>query len=136
MSMPRYPWKKGTHEDYECLVIEVEICRDAIKQVYSSHRPQTQADQDLAMTWPGGGQEHIAFALLTEAARREAILALLMNMTHHQGFLAQLQGMEPEHLDAKLAEITESVLSLMGKLAQEIMPEVVRGAYESMVRPD
>jgi hypothetical protein len=138
---PTYPWKRGqqprqgNETAYEALSLEVEVCLDEMKQVYSSHKPLTGEDQELAMTWPGGGQEHIGFALLVEAARREAILSMLINMTNKPGFIASLAGLSEEKRQERLAEMALVLRHTMNSTLEGIAQQVVEEAYQTMVQP-
>ena len=132
MSAPDYPWKKGQTPVYSMVVLEVEVCLDSLKHVYSSHRPQAEADQELLMMWPGGGQEHVAFALLAEATKREAIFSMLLNMSNKPGFIEHLESLSEEERDKAFGEIAMVVLDTMGKNAQQIAKAAVAAAFEDV----
>lgn len=132
MGQPDYPWKKGKQPGYEVAVLEVEVCMDDLKQVYSSHRPQGPEDQALLMSWPGGGQEHVGFALLAEATKREAIFSMLLNMSNKPGFLVQLAAMSEEDRDKALQDISVVVTHMMGQHVQRLAKSVVLAAYEDL----
>ena len=135
-SPPPAPWKTGRTEPtkdqagYEALAIEVHVAMDDLKQIHSYHNLVTPEDQAVAMSWPGGGQEHIAYALLTEATRREAILAVLVNMTNDTEFLARVDAMAPEERDDLYNEFALKICLQMGKVAQKIARDCVIQAFD------
>lgn len=132
MGHPTYPWKKGKQPGYEMAVVEVEICLDDLKQVYSSHRPADYEDQEMLMSWPSGGQEHVAFALLSEATKREAIFSLLLNISNKPGFLEFLAGLSEEERDKAFEDISTVVMHTMGQHVQRLAKDAVIAAYEDV----
>jgi len=141
---PPYPWKKGQNRnvtaqregrmvpvpDHDVAIIELEICRDLLGPVYSSHKPQGQEDQDMLMSWPGSGQEHLAFALLTEALRREAVLGFLLNLSADKEYLSNIQAMSEEDRRQALTSLGNGVLQSMVKSLQEMTLPAILDAYE------
>ena len=132
MPAPDYPWKKGQNPDYSVAVLEVEVCLDDLKHIYSSHRPQGDEDRELLLTWPGGGQEHVAFALLAEATKREAIFSMLLNMSNKPGFLGRLAEMPEAERDKAFEDISMVVMHTMGRHVQRIAKAAVEAAYEDV----
>lgn len=113
-------------------VVEVQVCYDDLKQVYSQHEPQSEGDRELLMSWPGGGQEHVAFALLSEAAKREALFSMLLNMSNKPDFIARLEGMTDEEREAAFEELSVAVMATMGETVQRIAKNCVKAAYQEV----
>lgn len=134
MSAPKTPWKKGQQDGYSMAAVEVQVCYDDLKQVYSQHEPQSDEDRELLMSWPGGGQEHVAFALLCEATKREAMFSMLLNMSNKPEFIARLQGMSDEERDAAFEEMSVAVMATMGETVRRIAKDAVAAAFEDVAR--
>lgn len=126
---PPPPWEKGTHEDYSSLVIEIAVCRDARGRVFSRHALQDALDHETAMKWPGGGQGEVAFALLVEAVRREALLGLLVALTDDPDFATKIDALDPEEREAKMGELVVNLRSQM----DNVVARLARGALEEAV---
>ena len=122
---PKRPWTKGTHEDHEVLHLVVEVCQDSQGRVFSAHRPEEQDDSDMALSWKSGGLEQAAFALLTEAVRREASLQAIMLKSKPDLFtrLEEADGDEREKLVEDLRKRLEFQL-------QEVITRMSREAVE------
>ena len=114
---PPRPWKKGDQGSYSTVVLEVEVCKDEYGRVYTGHHPQDEGDEKVLMTWPAGGQEMVAFALLTEAVRREALYGLLIEMSKNKGTLER--AADPE-------ERTKLISELAGRLKTQTERTVER----------
>lgn len=127
---PPLPWYKGSHKDHSVAVVEVEVCRvHHTGHVFSTHHLQDQVDNSVVMAWPGGGQEQVAFALLTEAVRREAILEFLVQMSHDPEWLPTLQAMSDEERDTKFKELGVSLTKVVQNIVDGIAENCVREAY-------
>lgn len=126
---PKTPWKKGTHKDHSTLVVEVHVARDALGQVYSNHTLQDQTDHVTAMSWPGGGQEQIAFAMLVEAVRREAIVEMLLCMSQDPQFTQKVS----EGLDEVVREMTAKLKAQLTHALDNLGEDAVREALSRIV---
>jgi len=124
--LPDGSWAKGPHPDHAVAVVEVHVYRDEQGRVFSRHQLQNDTDDETAMSWPGGGQGTIAFGLLLEAIRREAMLELLLQMTHDPGSIQRLQTL-PED---KRGEAFEQMARLLRLQMNKTIAKVARGAVE------
>jgi len=132
---PPLPWKKGQQEHYATVVVEVEVCRvNDTGHVFSTHHVQGQEYQEILMTWPSGGQEQVAFALLTEACRREAVLDFLVQMSNDPDWLKNLQDLPEEEREEKFKAMGESLTKMVQNITDGIAESCVREAYDAMVR--
>jgi len=123
---PPRPWKKGKQADYEVIHILLEICQDDRHRVFSSHRPAEREDEELALTWRSGGLEQTAFAFLTEAIRREAILQTLLFKSNHPDLFQRLEEAEGEERE-KLVEDLRNRLEFQ---LQGVISRLALGAVE------
>jgi hypothetical protein len=127
---PPRPWKKGKHPDHEVVEIVIEICRDEHGRVFSSHRPLEESDEEVALGWPSGGMEQTAFALLTEAVRREAVLQVLVLASHKPELLLRLRDEKGEGRQKLLADVRERLkMQMNGTVAR-----IAEGALEEAIR--
>lgn len=96
-------------KEMEEVVIEVRIRRDEYGRITSTHSPQSTEDLAKLQSWSSGGLEQIAFGLLTEAVKREALLDILIQTTK-----------EPS------TKNTEETRSLLCAKLQEIMSSTIK----------
>lgn len=126
---PPFPWKKGTQESYASLVVEVLVCKDEHGRVFSMHRLQDALDRDTAMSWTTGGQEQVAFALITETVRREALFGLLVRMTQDPllpvRFKAMSDNEKQTFIQQMASQLRAQVSAVVDKLADAAMEEAL-----------
>ena len=128
---PPIPWTKGQHETYSAVSILVDICLDSSGQVFSTHRLHEALDRETVMTWAGGGQEQVAFGLLVEAARREAVLGLLLLASKDRELLTKLRSGSEEQRHAILTELSTGLRAQMDKTVGMIADAVVKEALQA-----
>ena len=132
--VPPGPWSKGDQGMYSMAVVEVEVCRDAFGRVFSNHHPQEDADKDLVLTWPSGGQEQIAFALLAEASRREALLVMLVQMTKDKAFLSKMLALPEAEREKRMQDMAKALRMQMNRTVARIAEDVIREAFHNVTR--
>ena len=113
MKAPSHPWVKGTHEEYTAVVLEVEVCQDKHGRVWSRHDFQSQEDAETAQGMPQAGIQQMAFALLTEAIRRESFVDLMVEMSKGTGFEDRYRKASPEQREAMVMEMATSTIKAM-----------------------
>jgi len=127
---PKFPWAKGNHKSFGAVVVEVHVCKDEHHRVFSMHQLQGPLDIETALKWPSGGQEQVAYALLTETLRREALLGMLVRMSKEPTLPARLLTMTEEERGVVTAEMTErlkaQINSVMDRLATAAVHEAMR----------
>lgn len=126
---PPQPWQKGSHGSHSVLGIEVQVCRDAEGRVFSCHQLQGADDLTVAMSWPGGGQEEVGFALLAEAVRREALLEMLLLVSKDASFPQRFEGMSFEEKETQIAELSARLRVQMSS----VVARLARGAIEEAI---
>jgi hypothetical protein len=110
-------------------VVEVRVYRDEHGRVFSRHQLQDDADHGVAMSWPGGGQGSIAFGLLLEAIRREAILEMLLQMTHDPEAVERLQDLPEDKRDEAFEQMAKVLRMQMNKTIAKVARGAVEEAY-------
>ena len=126
---PPRPWKKGVHQTYKALVLEVHVCQDETGRVWSSNSFQGSEDEQTALKMPQGGTEQVAYALLTEALRREVFVDALVHLSRDPQFLVHYVAGDPEtreemeeHLTRAAREVMFTTMEKMGTApAKEVL---------------
>lgn len=126
---PKGPWIKGQQAEYAAFVIEVTICQNNVKQVFSTHALQDDSDAEIAQSLPSKGMEQAAFGLLTEAIRREVLLQALLKVTqdpkaisrHVLGTIGEKEEIEKEISDGTVQVMQDSIEKMIPQVTKEIM---------------
>lgn len=118
-------------KDTTDLVVEVHIRRDPAGRIHSNHTLRGESDQAIAMSWPGGGQEQIAFALLVEAIRREAIVEVLLCMSQDPQFIPRMS----EGLEDLTREMTGKLKAQLAHTLEHLSEDVIRDALHRVSTP-
>jgi hypothetical protein len=129
---PPRPWKKGDQGHYSALVVELRICRDAGGRVFSEHILQDDADREVAMSWEGGGQEEVAFALLVEAVRREALLEAMMAATKDPHLLSGFAQFSIEEREGVVRDLTQRLRVQVEGVVSRLASGAVEEALHSL----
>lgn len=133
-SPPPGPWVKGDHGSHSVISIIVDICLDASSgQVFSTHRLHEPLDHTTASKWAGGGQEQVAFGLLVEAARREAILGILLMLSQEPKILDELKTSTPQQREVFTTTLAEAITKLMGGTINRISSAVAEEALRAVL---
>jgi hypothetical protein len=128
-------WEKGRHDDHEVVVIEVRIRRDAHGRVVSNHFPQDETDLSILEGWPSGGMEQVAFALLTEAVRREALLDVILQASADVSAVRRWRNGTEEERGLILDNLTRVVRSGMDGGVGRIAASALRSALDLVSVP-
>ena len=128
-------WPKGKSEDAETVILEVSVRRDKYGRVVSAHAPQDAEDQALLESWPSGGMEQVAFALLSEAVRREALLDVLLNASHNPNFLSAWQEMSEDGKKIYIQKLTHDVQDSMNVVIGRLAGSALRTALDLVSTP-
>jgi hypothetical protein len=120
----------------EVLRIEVRGCLSSDGHFWSTHHPLTPADAEVQQRWPGGGNRHVAQALLTEAVRREAFVCMLLELQKDPELKARIEKGDPVEgvlkslSEAVLESLTANLAVLAGPSAREVV-EMIRGQLKA-----
>lgn len=126
------PWPKGTHPSYSAFVLELHVRKDATgslrchRQLQDAHDEQTATGMSAS-----GGLEEGTWALLTETARAEALLQILVKLSNDSGFQEKIT--DPGGVDSGLIEnLTKDILSQICRGLEEVVPHVTREAIATV----
>lgn len=115
-------------------MLEVLVRRDKTTgRVYSTHRPQSEFDEKLLLTWPSGGLEQATFALLVEAVRKEALLSVILDASKDPNWLARFRGANPEERKAAITRLSAILNQGVGKTLARISEAALQEALESVL---
>lgn len=132
MSLPIPPWQKGKSPKGDGVVLEVWLCRAPSGQLYALHRPQSQEDEQVLLSWPTGGQEQAAIGLLLEAVKREAILDILLKESQSPGWAQDLLQKEGAGQTDILQDLSARLLQLFGKTIRDVAPGAFKDALQAL----
>lgn len=120
--------------DHEVVVLEVLVRRNKTSgQVDSIHRPQSEADEKLLLSWPSGGLEQAAFALLVEAARKEALLSVILDASKDPQWRARFQSATPDEQNAAITRLAAILRQGMKGTLERISEAALREALEGVL---
>ena len=126
------PWSKGVHADYTAFVMEVHVRRDKGGNVKSFRCLQGTEDHQTVQQMEGShGMAEGSWALLTEAARAEILLQLLVKISNGSEFKQKLaSGSEID--EGLLGSLSKDTLEQMKKGLDELLPHLTREAAETV----
>jgi hypothetical protein len=133
---PPRPWKKGKQDGYSSFTLEVQVCGDSSGRVWSYHDYQSREDEETALRFPYAGTQQIAYALLTEAYRREVFVDALVELTKNPLYLEAYRNGDSEarkHIEDRLAEGSQEVMRrTLAKMGSDVSKEILAMLLESM----
>jgi hypothetical protein len=126
-------WSKGEHEDYSAFVIEIHVRKDKHGALQTRRTLQDAADHAVVeQMGANGGMEEGAWALLSEAARAEMLLQVLVKLSNSPEFKAKLTG-DPEPDDELIEKLSNDTLEQMRRGLEAVVPSFARETVQ-MVR--
>jgi len=125
-------WTRGVHSDHTTFVMEVYVRRDKGGKVSSYRALQSPEDHQVAQTMEGShGMVEGSWALLTEAARAELMLQLLVKLSNDPEFKEKL--LSGDKIDeGLLGSLSKDTLQQMTKGLEELLPHLAREAAETV----
>lgn len=135
MSAKEWDAPEGVTLERETLTVRVEVVRDERGRVSSSHDLATPEDRALALTWPTGGLEQVAFALTNEAVHREALFDVILRAGIEPKLLERLGSMSPEEREAEVAREAARVTEMMSRTLTRLSRGAVRAAFDHLAPP-
>lgn len=106
---PPMPWAVGQHAGHAVAEVTVQICRDRLDHVWSSHDLASEESREVVMQWPSCGLRQVAEALFVEAMKRDANLRVLRQMTRDPNFVSELATMSKEDQHASVLKLVEEM---------------------------
>jgi len=119
------PWPKGTHDSHVGFVIEVHVRRDRDGALTCLRGLQDEVDDLATRVLATGGMEEGAWALLTEAARTEAMLQILVRMSKDAEFKRKME-IDTDDDDQLIDSLSATTMEQIRRELQGIVPEVAR----------
>ena len=105
---PQFPWIKGVQPDYRAFAMRLFIAQTNDNNVWSLSDFEDEQDQQTSLTLPSHGVEQIAFGFLCEAARREAYLQVLIQLTQDINYVDKFHAASPEDKQKMLDALQEA----------------------------
>lgn len=123
-------WRRGRNPGFDVVAVEVLVRRDEHGRVISAHDLQSDEGRGIVAGWPSGGMEQVAFALLVEAVKREAVLDVLLRASHDPSFLGRWKSAGSEEREPLLQEMVKALRVGMAGTVARVAETAVRGALE------
>lgn len=116
----------GTAKQEEVACLAVSVYKREDGSVRSTVNPLTPQDRDVFMGWETGGMQQTCVALLVEAVRREALMAVLVRLSRNQ----TADMLDADELDAAVrAQVMETLTRVSRPLVEDTLAQV-RGSME------
>lgn len=126
------PWEKGVHADYTAFVMEVHVRRSRDGGVTSYRCLQGPEDQKATEKMEGShGMAEGSWALLTESARAEIMLQLLVKLSNDPEFKRKLVSGD-EIDEGLLRSLSKDTLQQMQRGLDELLPHLTREAVATV----
>lgn len=121
VKVPERPWKKGKNETYTCFNVTVRVA-ETQGNVFSDHELESQEDHQISSELSSGGLRQAAYALLTEALRKEALYTVLLKLQD-----------SPTYLELYLKSDSDSKLKMESELGNAIAHYVVQNVNINVI---
>jgi hypothetical protein len=120
--MPTTPsTDNSTAKREEVARLAVSVYKRDDGSVRSTTNPLTPQDRDVFMGWETGGMQQTCVALLVEAVRREALMAVLVRLSRNQ----TADMLDADELDAAVrAQVMETLTRVSRHLVEDTLAQV------------
>jgi hypothetical protein len=108
----------------------VKVVEDALGWVFSEHTFLETEDEATAGAMRNSGVQQIAYALLTEALRREVYLCLLAEMTKHPNSLHNYAQGDDDYRKLFATGLANAAFATVMGLVQKMLPDITREVLE------
>jgi hypothetical protein len=127
------PWPKGSHPDYEAFVVEVHIRKDRNGALRSVRRLQDEVDEKTALSMGHtGGMTEGATALLTEAARTEAMLQSLVTLHNDKTFRDRVLREDEDQQQHLIDVLKRDTLQMLQASLDQLLPDICTETLEQL----
>lgn len=113
-------------EEAARLVVVVSKREDG--SIRSAVHPLSAQDREVFMGWETGGMQQTCMALLVEAVRREALMAVLVRLSRSQ----TVDMLDAAELDAA---VRAQVVETLARVSRPLVEDTLAGVKGSMERP-
>jgi len=119
-------WAKGKQDGYVSFVLEVHVRKDDQGALRTRSGLQDSADRAIVEEMGNnGGMEEGAWALLTEAARAETMLQILVKLSNDTEFKENIEGdVAPD--DELIEKLSKDTLEQLHQGLRTVVPALVR----------
>lgn len=119
-------WTKGKHDDYSAFVLEVHVRKDKAGGLRTRRSLQDDVDHAVVESYgASGGLEEGAMALLTEAARAEAMLQLLVKLSNDAEFKEKIAG-DSAPDDELIEKLSKDTLEQLRRGLETVVPSLAQ----------
>ena len=130
---PPQPWVKGIQPEYRCFHATIEVCQDNENNVYSSHYLTEDDDALICDSLPSKGLEQLAFGLITESLRREALIEMLIRLSSDETYIERYIGAEGEAKNKTKMEFSVDMGKMLEKIMFNMIPSITEEIFDMMV---
>lgn len=134
--MPTPPHDAHSKNDSTETAKQEEVARLAVSvfkredgSVRSTIHPLSPHDRDVFMGWETGGMQQTCMALLVEAVRREALMAVLVRLSRSQ----TVDMLDVDELDAA---VRAQVMETLARVSRPLVEDTLAGVKGSMGDPE
>lgn len=121
---PPTPWVRGKQAGYTALDLVIHLCQDATGRVWSEHDFREALDEATSKTLKGFGNQQIAYALLVEAARREAFVDAMLTVQNNPDYLERYKAGDEALRDEMEAFIGDRATEVMTRTLRKMAPGI------------
>lgn len=126
---PQLPWPIGVNPEYTATSLEVHLCEDKTGRVWSYHDFVSPEAEQAASQLRHHGVQQIAYALLTEAIRREVFVVALTELSKNPQMLEDYRRGEAvtrRYTETQLSDAAQLVIQrTLAKMGSDIAREVL-----------
>ena len=122
---PPKPWHRGAEYNYTEITVRVVETQDG--WVFSEHDFASREDAESASKMQnGGGVKQLAYALTTEALRRETFLCFLVELSARPEALQRYMEGDDECREAFLRNLSNAALATIMGVSRKALPSIAR----------
>lgn len=118
-----------TAKQEETARLAVVVTKRDDGSIRSSVHPLSPQDREVFMGWETGGMQQTCMALLVEAVRREALMAVLVRLSRSQ----TVDMLDAEELDAA---VRGQVIETLARVSRPLVEDTLAGVKGSMTGPE
>lgn len=123
---PKTEPETAKQEEAARLVVVVTKREDG--SIRSAVHPLSAQDREVFMGWETGGMQQTCMALLVEAVRREALMAVLVRLSRSQ----TVDMLDAAELDAA---VRAQVMETLARVSRPLVEDTLAGVKGSMEQP-
>lgn len=117
-----------TAKQEEVARLAVVVSKREDGSIRSAVHPLTAQDREVFMGWETGGMQQTCMALLVEAVRREALMAVLVRLSRSQ----TVDMLDAAELDAA---VRAQVMETLARVSRPLVEDTLAGVKGSMEQP-